>query len=33
MEPSPSCSPMLEPLRGLESYKELMDKYRMRICG
>jgi serine/threonine protein kinase len=33
VEPSPPCSPMLEPLRRLENYKELMDKYRMRICG
>ena len=33
MEPSPSCTPLLEPLRGLKSYKELMAKYQMRICG
>jgi hypothetical protein len=33
LDPSPSCSPMLEPLRRLESYRKLMDKYRMRICG
>ena len=33
LDPSPSCSPVLEPLRRLESYKALMAKYRMRICG
>jgi hypothetical protein len=33
MEPGPSCSLVLEPLRRLQSYKELMGKYGMRICG
>jgi eukaryotic-like serine/threonine-protein kinase len=32
MEPSPSCSPVLEPLRRLASYRRLMERYRMRIC-
>jgi hypothetical protein len=31
-EPSPACTPVLEPLREIESYKKLMDRYRMRIC-
>jgi hypothetical protein len=32
-EPSPSCAPVFDPLRKLRSYRELMARYRLRICG
>jgi serine/threonine-protein kinase len=33
VEASPGCSPVLDPLRGLRSYRELMRRYGIRICG
>jgi hypothetical protein len=32
MEASPGCTPVLDPLRGLRSYRELMRRYGIRIC-
>ncbi|HEX6107249.1 MAG TPA: protein kinase [Gemmatimonadales bacterium] len=33
VETSPGCSPVLDPLRELGGYRELMARYGMRICG
>jgi serine/threonine-protein kinase len=33
MEASPGCTPVLDPLRGLRSYRELMSRYGIRVCG
>jgi hypothetical protein len=32
VEASPGCSPVLDPLRGLKSYRELMRRYGIRVC-
>jgi serine/threonine-protein kinase len=32
-EPSPGCSPLLDPLHRLRSYQELMRRYGLGICG
>jgi hypothetical protein len=32
VEASPGCSPVLDPLRGLRSYRELMRRYGIRVC-
>ncbi len=33
VEASPGCSPVLDPLRGLRSYRELMGRYGISICS
>ena len=32
LDPSPSCSPVLEPLQKLRSFQDLLAKYGMRRC-
>jgi serine/threonine-protein kinase len=32
MEASPGCTPVLDPLRKLGSYRELMSRYGIRVC-
>ena len=32
MEASPGCSPVLDPLRKLSSYRKLMERYGIRVC-
>ena len=32
MEASPGCTPVLDPLRGLRSYGDLMARYGIRVC-
>jgi eukaryotic-like serine/threonine-protein kinase len=32
VEASPGCTPVLDPLRGLRSYRELMRRYGIRVC-
>jgi eukaryotic-like serine/threonine-protein kinase len=32
VEASPGCSPVLDPLRNLRSYRELMRRYGIRVC-
>jgi hypothetical protein len=31
LEASPGCTPVLDPLRGLRSYRELMRRYGIRV--
>jgi serine/threonine-protein kinase len=33
IEASPACNPVFDPLHGLQSYRELMGRYGMRVCG
>jgi serine/threonine-protein kinase len=32
-EQNPGCSPVLDPLRELRSYRELMERYGIRVCS
>ncbi len=32
MEASPGCTPVLDPLRRLRSYRELMGRHGIRVC-
>jgi hypothetical protein len=31
-EQNPGCTPLLDPVRKLRSYRELMKRYGMRVC-